>query len=96
MTAFLKKHRVWLSAILLITIMPFSLIIKAESDAEKKLGLPAGTAGHQQDEELEFLRKPTGRKEHRQPDDSIGVQSHPLSEPNRQDKKKTYKQGATE
>ena len=88
MTAFFKKHRDWVSVIVLITAMSFSFTSKAQSDAEKDLGPPAGTAGYQQDEKLESpLVPPMGTRGHYRPEDSINVQSHPLSEPNRQDKK---------
>jgi hypothetical protein len=55
----------WLSVILMVTSLSFSLVGKAESDAEKELGPPAGTAGHNQNQDPE---KRLGTRGHHVPD----------------------------
>ena len=78
MTAILKAS---LPIILLIVFMSHSLAGKASSDAEKKPGLPAGTIGHQQDEDSgKFYRLPLSTRGlsklgHSQAEDAVESQS---------------------
>lgn len=81
MNAFFK-HQAWLSIPLLITLMSFPLASKAKRDAENDLGPPAGTAGHQQNDESGSIsgKLPPGHRSR-----SINVKKpHPLSEPDSQ------------
>lgn len=83
----------WLTVIFLIIFMSFSLVNKAESDAAIDSGLLASAQGNQQNEDIRRLigrpapsprppaGPPAGTPGHLQSDDSIDVQSHPLSEP---------------
>ena len=81
MTAIFKKHRAVLPVILVIIVMSYSLTVKASSDAEKKVGLPAGTIGHQQDEGSEKASPPhlgtrsLSKLGHNQAEDAVASQS---------------------